>query len=595
MQEPAAIDKLIALINHLPAALYHCAIQDDRLLLDFISEGFSDITGYPVQEVIEKRVEVYRQLVHPDDLPQLTAIIKQSIQDSKDFTATYRITHRSGKIRWVRENGRIYQDTAGASHLMGYVFDISAEHAAAELLEANRQELDLLSRVARNTSDSIIIADPQGEIVWVNEAFERISGYAKAFILGKRLGYSLEESSANQEVKLLLEEAILQATTFHVETTSITASGQKIWLEVDMQPLLDENGKHLGFLLVENDITSRKQAEAELAAQEARYRMLFSNSIDGILLLSEKQKVFDANEAACTLLHYTAGKLIGKLQNEIVDVHDERFRFFAEELEDDGRARAELYFLKEDGHKIEVDLTASKFYDGDATLHYVYIFRDITTRKQAQVKMEQILRRLSLATGSSGTGIWEVDVQTGAIVWDDMMYVIFGYPSYSPIPAYSIWKQSMYPEDADLMVRVIGALVSGEKEVDKASFRIVRPDGEVRYLDSNAIVQHDEAGRVQKLIGTVRDVTERMAAAQKIRQQYKALREIAFAQSHEVRRHAANIISVIELLQLDPASLKDADTIGMLQHSATEMDKQIRLVVSKINQMEKEEEAEKGL
>lgn len=203
--------------------------------------------------------------------------------------------------------------------------------------------------------------------------------------------------------------------------------------------------------------------------------------------------------------------------------------------------------------------------------------------------MEQLLRRLSLATGSSGTGIWEVDVQTGAIVWDDMMYVIFGYPSYSPIPAFSIWKQAMHPEDANLMMTVIGALVSGEKEVDKASFRIRRPDGEIRYLDSNAIVQHDSKGQVQKLIGTVRDVTESVASAQKIKQQYTALREIAFAQSHEVRRHAANIISVIELLQLDPASLKDADMIHMLQHSATEMDKQIRLVVSKINQLEKEQ------
>ena len=589
MQEPAAINKLVALINHLPAAIYHCAIQGDRLVLDFISEGFSDITGYPVHEVMEKRVEVYRQLVHPDDLPQLIATIKQGIQHKTDFAASYRIKHQTGTIKWVRENGRIYTDASGDSHLMGYVFDISTEHAAAERLEANRQGLDLLSRVARNTSDSIIIADTAGCIVWVNQAFERISGYTSDAVIGKRLGYSLEDHSVNQSVKQQLEAALQQAVPFHVETQSLTASGNKIWLEVAMQPLWDDSNSHIGFLLVENDITARKQAEAELAEQEARYRMLFSNSIDGIVLLSENLEISDANEAACRLLQYDSGNLIGKQQSQIIDTADERFRFFTEELEDDGKAGAELYFLSAEGKTIEVDLTASKFYDADGALHYVYIFRDITTRKQEQVKMEQLLRRLSLATGSSGTGIWEVDVQTGAIVWDDMMYVIFGYPSYSPIPAFSIWKQAMHPEDANLMMTVIGALVSGEKEVDKASFRIRRPDGEIRYLDSNAIVQHDSKGQVQKLIGTVRDVTESVASAQKIKQQYTALREIAFAQSHEVRRHAANIISVIELLQLDPASLKDADMIHMLQHSATEMDKQIRLVVSKINQLEKEQ------
>jgi two-component system sensor histidine kinase/response regulator len=589
MQEPAAIDKLLALINHLPAAVYHCIIHEDTLMLDFMSDGFSDLTGYPVEDVTAQNVDAYRRVVYPDDREQLTLTIQQSLQARKDFTVVYRIIHQNGHLKWVRENGRIYSDASGVAHLLGYVFDITTEQLAAELIEANRQELDLLSRVARNTSDSIIIADTFGVIVWVNEAFERISGYAKSSIIGKRLGYSLEEQSASLEVKQQLETAIVQAKPFQTETQSITASGNKIWLEVAMQPLWDEAQQHLGFLLVENDITDRKQAEAELAEQEARYRMLFSNSIDGILLLSEQLEVSDANEAACKLLQYHTGTLVGMQLAEIIDIKDERFRFFTEELEDDGKARAELYFIGADGKAIEVDLTASKFYDSDATLHYVYIFRDITARKQEQVKMEQLLRRLSLATGSSGTGIWEVDVQTGAIVWDDMMYVLFGYPSYSPTAAFSIWKQAMHPEDASLMMKVIGDLVSGEKEVDKASFRIIRPDGEIRYLDSNAIVQHDAKGHVQKLIGTVRDVTESVASAHKIKQQYKALREIAFAQSHEVRRHAANIISVIELLQLDPASLKDADMIQMLQHSATEMDKQIKLVVNKINQMEKDQ------
>ena len=161
MQEPAAIDKLLALINHLPAAVYHCAIQEDKLILDFISDGFSDITGYPVEDVAAQKVEVYRRVVYPDDREQLSATIQRSLQAREDFTVVYRIQHQNGGIKWVRENGRIYSDTNGVAHLLGYVFDITAEQQAAELLEASRQELDLLSRVARNTNDSIIISDPR--------------------------------------------------------------------------------------------------------------------------------------------------------------------------------------------------------------------------------------------------------------------------------------------------------------------------------------------------------------------------------------------------------------------------------------------------
>ena len=146
MQEPAATDKLLALINHLPAAVYNCAIHEDKLVLDFISDGFSDITGYPVEEVAAQKVEVYRRGVHPDDREQLNCAIQRSLQAREDFTIVYRILHQNGSVKWVRENGRMYIDTAGVAHLLGYVFDITAEQNAADLLEANRQELDLLSR-----------------------------------------------------------------------------------------------------------------------------------------------------------------------------------------------------------------------------------------------------------------------------------------------------------------------------------------------------------------------------------------------------------------------------------------------------------------
>jgi signal transduction histidine kinase len=138
-----------------------------------------------------------------------------------------------------------------------------------------------------------------------------------------------------------------------------------------------------------------------------------------------------------------------------------------------------------------------------------------------------------------------------------------------------------------MMANIINELLAQKKEIDGAVYRIIVPGGDIKYIESHAIIKKSESGRIVSLIGTNRDVTADVLVQEKIKSQNKVLREIAFIQSHEVRRPLANILGVIEILQ-QAGTLNGLEIFDLLIESANELDQQIRAIVNKANDMDDE-------
>jgi PAS domain S-box-containing protein len=304
-----------------------------------------------------------------------------------------------------------------------------------------------------------MITDAEENITWVNEGFTRISGYTLEEVRGKKIGYSLEGPEMDVENQQRIRHALDNKLPFNEEFISYNKNREPVWLRVDCQPLFDENGKHLGFMAIETDITRRKMAQKE---------------------------------------------------------------------------------------------------------------------------QEELLQRLSLATDSAAIGIWEIDLVTNHVIWDKRMYAIYGYPPETQVSLYKIFFTTVHPDDAEMMNVTIGQLLNGQKEINGAVYRIILPDGRIRYIESHAIIKKSLAGKLLGLIGTNRDITDDVLVQEKIKTQNKVLREIAFIQSHEVRRPLANILAVIEILKNSGA----VDGLEIFEHlvdSANELDTEIKRIVNKTN------------
>ena len=148
---------------------------------------------------------------------------------------------------------------------------------AETLAQQMTADLGRLALVARRTSNAVIITDTRRRITWVNEGFERITGYSAAEVLGRSPGGLLQAEATDPATVRRLREALDSGEAFTGEILNRGKDGRVYWLSLEIQPLRDDEGALIGFMAIELDITERKAAERELA----RERLRLSNVIEG--------------------------------------------------------------------------------------------------------------------------------------------------------------------------------------------------------------------------------------------------------------------------------------------------------------------------
>ena len=127
-------------------------------------------------------------------------------------------------------------------------------------------DLNRLALVTRRTTNAVVITDVQRRITWVNEGFERITGYSADEALGQSPGSLLQCQETDPVVVQRMREALNAGAAFQGEVFNRGKDARKFWLAIEMQPLTDDSGKFAGFMAIQQDVTERKQTEAALQA-----------------------------------------------------------------------------------------------------------------------------------------------------------------------------------------------------------------------------------------------------------------------------------------------------------------------------------------
>ncbi|MCA8958872.1 MAG: PAS domain-containing protein [Planctomycetes bacterium] len=137
---------------------------------------------------------------------------------------------------------------------------------------------------------------------------------------------------------------------------------------------------------------------------------------------------------------------------------------------------------------------------------------------------EWAVHRLSVATRAARVGIWDFDVVTGELFWDDTMYRVFDIDPSVP-PSYELWKNSVHPADRDRADREFRAALDGSGPPFDTQFRLIDSRGEVRYVDAVAHIDLDDQGKPIRAIGTNVDVTARERTREQLRKNEQLLEE----------------------------------------------------------------------
>jgi PAS domain S-box-containing protein len=304
------------------------------------------------------------------------------------------------------------------------------------------------------------------------------------------------------------------------EAKFVRANGSVQWIKWDVRPWRTDEGKIGGLLMYTEDITQRKKAE-ELLLETNQVARVGGWEVD----LSDNSILWTS---VTREIHEVSADYVPDIDSAIGFFKEGASRDTIHKLVDAALAFGtpcdeELQLITAKGREIWVEVKGkAEMIDGKC-VRLIGTYQDITERKKAQVVNQALLDRLSLATKASGIGIWDYYVGTKEMVWDGQMYRLYGYKKKAGLDLYNIWLNSAHEDDREMRYTAIQKALTGEKEYN-IEFRIVRPNGEVRYLKALAIVQRDSAGNAIRMTGTNWDITESKIFEEKIKESEESFR-----------------------------------------------------------------------
>jgi PAS domain S-box-containing protein len=203
-------------------------------------------------------------------------------------------------------------------------------------LEEKQEELKLLSAVAQNASDSIVLTNPKSEIIWTNAAFSQMTGYSTKEARGKTPAELLNGPETDSQVITAISAHTSRGENFRTEILNYTRSGEKIWVDTRLVPVRNDDGDVSMIVGIERDITQAKEhelelAEAKLAAEQSdRVKSEFlanmsheirtpMNGIIGMAdLLTELH--LDEESRQCVDIIRSSSEALLKIINDILDL-----------------------------------------------------------------------------------------------------------------------------------------------------------------------------------------------------------------------------------------------------------------------------------
>jgi PAS domain S-box-containing protein len=378
-------------------------------------------------------------------------------------------------------------------------------HSAVEYLYRNDEHFRLLVEGVKDYA--IFMLDPEGCIVTWNEGAERIKDYGAGEIIGEHFSRfyteeDIERGHPEHELRVAASEG-----RYEEEGVRVRKDGSRFWASVLITALTDEEGNLRGFSKVVRDITERRQAEEELRQQAAlldlSHESIFAWKLDGGIVYwnrgSEKLYGFSREEA------------VGRISHELLKtVHPVPLERLRGALGREGQWIGELTHTARDGRRLAVESRQVLVHTLDGRRLVLEINRDITARKLAEQALRRSESSLAEAERIAHLGHWDYEVARDRAYWSEELYRIFGFESRSFTPTYRTFLRSVHPDDRELLRQSVRkALYDYEQGRSIIEYRIVRPDGEQRYVHTECEAERDTQGRPLRLLGTVQDITER--------------------------------------------------------------------------------------
>lgn len=350
---------------------------------------------------LSKAIEFYA----PEARPVINAAVQRGIEDGTPWNLELPLVTASGRKIWVRTQGRAVQQAGKVVRLVGAFQDITEQHQAQE-------QMRLLETCISRLNDIVLITEvepldePGPRIVFVNDAFERLTGYSREEVLGK--SPRLLQGPKTQRAELdRIGVALKNWQPVRAELINYTKSGREFWIELDIVPIANASGSFTHWVAVERDITHRKLAEQALIDSDKRYTALFETAPVPMWVIDrETGRFLIVNSAATEAYGYSSEELLSMTLLDIrpESEHERLRKELAEAVPGSERKETWLHRRK-DGSVFPVNIFARSIQYGDKLLRFI-VALDVTAQVKAEKEVQEHLFTLQRAADAAQAITW---------------------------------------------------------------------------------------------------------------------------------------------------------------------------------------------
>ena len=448
----------------------------NRAFLEMLGHEENEVVGKHIAELSIRKVGGYE--LATGELIRITeeyfekhaAMIAKLVEGNAIKNRRSYFVCKNGKVVPCEQNiSPLYNNEGAVIGAVGIVRNITARIKSESSVDEIREFLD---NVFKTAADGIIVTDPKGYIIMLNDAVERITGYSKEDLIGKHAKELRAKGSEYEEKnKVFFEKLFREGSTAGSDIPWVRKDGEIIIIERSIALLKDKQGNITGAVATIRDITKRIKAQEELREAKEHLDSLIENSLDCIIVSDKTGYITKVNKYFLELFGYSKEEVIGKHVMECTPMIDEgnyecasgEVLRIGKEFIDDAQKRIadliekgkvtnwEAYYFCKNKKVVPIEQNIVCLYnkEGERT-GAVAVIRDITLRRKGEKELKETKEFLEKVIEST---------QDGILIVDEKGYILSSNTSLERMSGF---------DKNELIGQHASSLIVDDKEIKKA-------------------------------------------------------------------------------------------------------------------------------
>jgi diguanylate cyclase (GGDEF)-like protein/PAS domain S-box-containing protein len=427
----------------------------------------------------------------------------------------WEITRRDGSKAYIEASISLRKDAAGKPiGFRGILRDITERKRKDELL---RQSEERYRTILEDTHEGYFEIDLAGNFTFLNDEVCTRLGYSREELIGKNYRLYTDPKTMEKVFQAYNELYRTGEPIKGLDGKVFRKNGTEIIHEVSASLIRDSEGKPIGFRGVSRDITERKRTEELLRQSEEKHRTIIENIQDGYFEVDLAGNFTFVNDVVCTRLGYSRGELIGMNNRQYTDetAAKKTYQLYNRVYRTGEPVRDfEEEIVRKDGTGAIIELSVSLIRNPEGkAIGFRGLSRDVTERKRA----EEALRQSEERFRQLAENIREVFYisEQGCLRYVSPAYMeIWGRTPQHLYEDTQSFLDTVHPEDKENVRESL--MNKGRGEVEQV-YRIVRPDGSIRWIKDRSSPIYDDLGKTLRVVGIAADITDLKLGEEKLK------------------------------------------------------------------------------